>query len=124
MQSLERIIGGSVESIKNIRVANATKAIQTESYMKLEKMKQNYRNLQNDLENALDLGITNTQDVATNVKNINAEELIEKVNNLAQEMLIAAREIKLAVKVHNTLFPSNPQSDLTIDEIDFLEGCL
>lgn len=124
MQSLERIIGGSVESIKNIRVANATKAIQTESYMKLEKMKQNYRNLQNDLENALDLGITNTQDVATNVKNINAEELIEKVNNLAQEMLIAAREIKLAVKVHNTLFPSNPQSDLTTDEIDFLEGCL
>lgn len=124
MQSLERIIGGNVESIKNIRVANATKAIQTESYMNLEKMKQNYRNLQNDLENALDLGITNTQDVATNVKNINAEELIEKVNNLAQEMLIAAREIKLAVKVHNTLFPSNPQSDLTTDEIDFLKGCL
>lgn len=124
MQSLERIIGGNVESIKNIRVANATKAIQTESYMNLEKMKQNYRNLQNDLENALDLGITNTQDVATNVKNINAKELIEKVNNLAQEMLIAAREIKLAVKVHNTLFPSNPQSDLTTDEIDFLEGCL
>lgn len=124
MQSLEEIIGGSVKDIRNIRVANATKAIQTESYMNLEKLKQHYRSIQNDLENALDLGITNTQDVATNVKNINAVELIEKVSALSQEMLIAAREIKLAVQVHNTLFPSNPQNDLTEDEIDFLKGCL
>lgn len=124
MQSFEKIIGGSVESIKNIRVANATKSIQTQSYVNLERLKQEYRLKQNELENTLDLGITNTQDVATNVKNINAEELIRNVNELAQDMLVMAREIKLAVKVHNTLFPNFLQTDLTKEEIDFLDGCL
>lgn len=124
MQSFEKIIGGSVESIKNIRVANATKSIQAQSYMNLEQLKQEYRLKQNKLENVLDLGITNTQDVATNVKNINAEELIRNVNELAQDMLVMAREIKLAVKIHNTLFPNFPQSNLTKEEIDFLDRCL
>ena len=51
MQSFESIIGGSAKQVKDIRVKNATRSIQTQSEMNVAKMVQDYRNMQNDLEN-------------------------------------------------------------------------
>ena len=100
MQSFESIIGGSAKQVKDIRVKNATRSIQTQSEMDVAKMVQDYRNMQNDLENSLDLGITNTTDVATNLKAIDP------------------------VKIHNTLFPNAKVTGLTDDELDFLKDCI
>ena len=124
MQSFESIIGGSAKQVKDIRVKNATRSIQTQSEMDVAKMVQDYRNMQNDLENSLDLGITNTTDVATNLKAINPVEILNKVNTTAQSMAVLARKIKIAVKIHNTLFPNSKVTGLTDDELDFLKDCI
>ena len=124
MQSFESIIGGTAKEVKDIRVKNATRSIQTQSEMDVAKMVQDYRNMQNDLENSLDLGITNTTDVATNLKAINPVDILNKVNTTAQSMAILARKIKIAVKIHNTLFPSAKVIGLTDDELDFLKDCI
>lgn len=124
MQSFESIIGGSAKEVKDIRVKNATRSIQTQSEMDVAKMVQDYRNMQNDLENSLDLGITNTTDVATNLKAINPVEILNKVNSTAQSMAVLARKIKIAVKIHNTLFPTSKVTGLTDDELDFLKDCI
>ena len=124
MQSFESIIGGSAKEVKDIRVKNATRSIQTQSEMNVAKMVQDYRNMQNDLENSLDLGITNTTDVATNLRSIDPVKILNKVNTTAQSMAILARKIKIAVKIHNTLFPGNKVTGLTDDELDFLKDCI
>lgn len=124
MQSFESIIGGSAKQVKDIRVKNATRSIQTQSEMDVAKMVQDYRNMQNDLENSLDLGITNTTDVATNLKAIDPVKILSKVNTTAQSMAVLARKIKIAVKIHNTLFPNAKVTDLTDDELDFLKDCI
>ena len=124
MQSFESIIGGSAKQVKDIRVKNATRSIQTQSEMDVAKMVQDYRNMQNDLENSLDLGITNTTDVATNLKAIDPVKILSKVNTTAQSMAVLARKIKIAVKIHNTLFPNSKVTGLTDDELDFLKDCI
>lgn len=124
MQSFESIIGGSAKQVKDIRIKNATRSIQTQSEMDVAKMVQDYRNMQNDLENSLDLGITNTTDVATNLKSINPVDILNKVNTTAQSMAVLARKIKIAVKIHNTLFPNSKVTGLTDDELDFLKDCI
>lgn len=124
MQSFESIIGGSAKEVKDIRVKNATRSIQTQSEMDVAKMVQDYRNMQNDLENSLDLGITNTTDVATNLKAIDPVKILNKVNTIAQSMAVLARKIKIAVKIHNTLFPTAKVTGLTDDELDFLKDCI
>lgn len=124
MQSFESIIGGSPKEVKDIRVKNATRSIQTQSEMDVAKMVQDYRNMQNDLENSLDLGITNITDVATNLRAINPVEILNKVNTTAQSMAVLARKIKIAVKIHNTLFPGAKVTGLTDDELDFLKDCI
>lgn len=124
MQSFESIIGGSAKQVKDIRVKNATRSIQTQSEMDVAKMVQDYRNMQNDLENSLDLGITNTTDVATNLKAIDPVKILNKVNTTAQSMAVLARKIKIAVKIHNTLFPNAKVPGLTDDELDFLKDCI
>lgn len=124
MQSFESIIGGSAKQVKDIRVKNATRSIQTQSEMDVAKMVQDYRNMQNDLENSLDLGITNTTDVATNLKAIDPVKILNKVNTTAQSMAVLARKIKIAVKIHNTLFPNAKVTSLTDDELDFLKDCI
>lgn len=124
MQSFESIIGGSAKQVKDIRVKNATRSIQTQSEMDVAKMVQDYRNMQNDLENSLDLGITNTTDVATNLKAIDPVKILNKVNTTAQSMAVLARKIKIAVKIHNTLFPDSKVTGLTDDELDFLKDCI
>lgn len=124
MQSFESIIGGSAKQVKDIRVKNATRSIQTQSEMDVAKMVQDYRNMQNDLENSLDLGITNTTDVATNLKAIDPVKILNKVNTTAQSMAVLARKIKIAVKIHNTLFPDAKVTGLIDDELDFLKDCI
>lgn len=124
MQSFESIIGGSAQDVKDIRVKNATRSIKTQSEMNIAKMIQDYRNLQNELEGSLDLGITNTTDVATNLKAIDPVKLLDEVHNTANQMAILARKIKIAVKIHNTLFPNAKVTGLTDDELDFLKECI
>lgn len=122
MKEFKKLIGGSVEDVQNLRVQNCVNSASAESKMEVMNKRKEFRTLQTKLEDLLDLGITNTQDVATNVRNIDPNKFTSELYDLAEQMLIVARQLKLRIKVHNILFPDDKENDISKDEIDFLEG--
>ena len=90
----------------------------------IEKLKIDYANLQNEIENKLDLGPEQTSDLGSNLKNLNTESLFKEIYDKADKLAIIARQIKIRVSIHNTLFPENKMTSLTKEELDFLENCI
>ena len=124
MQTFKNCIGASNESLKNVRVNNAEKSALAQSKIMIEKLKIDYAKLQNEIENKLDLGSEQTSDLGSNLKNLNTESLFKEIYDKADKLAIIARQIKIRVAIHNTLFPENKMTSLTKEELDFLENCL
>ena len=124
MQTFKNCIGASNESIMNVRVSNAEKNALAQSKIMIEKLKIDYANLQNEIENKLDLGMENTTDLGAGLKNLNTESLFEDIYTKADRLAVIARQIKIRVSIHNVLFPDNKMTALTKEELDFLAGCV
>ena len=124
MQTFKNCIGASNESVMNVRVSNAEKNALAQSKIMIEKLKMDYANLQNDIENQLDLGMEQTTDLGASLKNLNAEKLFSDIYSKADKLTVLARQIKVRIAIHNTLFPENKMADLTKEELDFLKGCI
>ena len=124
MQTFKNCIGASNESIMNVRVSNAEKNALAQSKIMIEKLKIDYANLQNEIENKLDLGMEHTTDLGAGLKNLNTESLFEDIYTKADRLAVIARQIKIRVSIHNVLFPDNKMTALTKEELDFLAGCV
>ena len=124
MQTFKNCIGATNESIMSVRVNNAEKSALAQSKIMIEKLKIEYAKIQNEIENKLDLGMENTTDLGSNLKNLNTESLFTDVYSKADSLAIIARQIKIRVSIHNTLFPENKMTSLTKEELDFLENCI
>ena len=124
MQTFKNCIGASNESLKNVRVNNAEKSAIAQSKIMIEKLKIDYANLQNEIENKLDLGTEQTSDLGSNLKNLNTESLFKEIYDKADKLAIIARQIKIRISIHNTLLPENKMTSLTKEELDFLENCI
>ena len=124
MQTFKNCIGASNESVMNVRVSNAEKNALAQSKIMIEKLKMDYANLQNDIENQLDLGMEQTTDLGASLKNLNTEKLFSDSYTKADKLTVLARQIKVRIAIHNTLFPENKMVDLTKEELDFLKGCI
>ena len=124
MQTFKNCIGASNESVMNVRVSNAEKNALAQSKIMIEKLKMDYANLQNDIENQLDLGMEQTTDLGASLKNLNTESLFKDIYAKADNLAVLARQIKIRVSIHNVLFPDNKMTALTKDELDFLAGCV
>lgn len=124
MQTFKNCIGASTESVMNVRVSNAEKNALAQSKIMIEKLKIDYANLQNEIENQLDLGMVNTADLGASLKNLNTESLFKDIYTKADNLAVLARQIKIRVSIHNVLFPDNKMTALTKDELDFLAGCV
>lgn len=124
MQTFKNCIGASNESIMNVRVSNAEKNALAQSKIMIEKLKMDYANIQNEIENKLDLGMEQTTDLGSSLKNLNAESLLKDIYAKADSLAVLARQIKIRVSIHNVLFPDNKMTALTKDELDFLANCL
>lgn len=124
MQTFKNCIGASNEGVMNVRISNAEKNALAQSKIMIEKLKMNYANLQNDIENQLDLGMEQTTDLGASLKNLNTEKLFEDIYTKADKLTVLARQIKVRVAIHNRLFPENKMSDLTKEELDFLDKCI
>ena len=124
MQTFKNCIGASNESVMNVRVNNAEKSTLAQSKIMIEKLKIEYVKIQNEIENKLDLGMENTTDLGSKLKNLNTESLFTDVYSKADSLAIIARQIKIRVAIHNTLFPEDKIASLTKEELDFLENCL
>ena len=124
MQTFKNCIGASDESLKSVRVNNAEKSALAQSKIMIEKLKIDYAKLQNEIENKLDLGSEQTSDLGSNLKNLNTESLFKEIYDKADKLAIIARQIKIRVSIHNTLFPESKMTSLTKEELDFLENCI
>lgn len=124
MQTFKNCIGASNEGVMNVRISNAEKNALAQSKIMIEKLKMDYANLQNDIENQLDLGMEQTTDLGASLKNLNTEKLFADIYTKADKLTVLARQIKVRVAIHNRLFPENKMADLTKDELDFLDKCI
>ena len=123
MDTFKNCIGASNESVMNVRVNNAEKNALAQSKIMIEKLKMDYANIQNEIENKLDLGMEQTTDLGSSLKNLNAESLLKDIYAKADSLAVLARQIKIRVSIHNVLFPDNKMTALTKDELDFLVNC-
>lgn len=124
MKDFRSIIGGDAESVKNLRVQTCIDSVCDESKMEIMNMRKQFRNLQMQRENLLDLGATSTTDIATNVKNVNAQELISKLVKNLDDLAICARRLRLRIAQHNILFPDNKEKQLDREELDFMNDLI
>lgn len=124
MQTFKNCIGSSNESVMSIRVNNAEKSALAQSKIMIEKLKIDYAKIQNEIENKLDLGMEQTTDLGLSLKNLNTESLFTEIYDKADRLAVIARQIKIRVSIHNTLFPENKMTGLSKEELDFLAGCV
>ena len=124
MKDFKSIIGGDADAIKNVRIQNCIDSVSDESKLSIMNMRKEFRSLISERENLLDLGSTSTTDIATNVKNINAQDLIAKLNDNIDKLAVTARRLKLRIAQHNILFPDNKEKDLTDEELSFLKDII
>ncbi len=124
MQTFKNCIGGSNESVMNVRVNNTEKSALAQSKIMIKKLKIDYAKIQNEIENKLDLGMEQTTDLGSSLKNLNTESLFTEIYDKADRLAVIARQIKIRVSIHNTLFPENKMTGLSKEELDFLAGCV
>lgn len=121
MKTFMQIVGATPAQLRETRVKNACKNTAAASAKMIEDKKQAFRNIQNEMENHLDLGINNRNDLAGQLKNHNPEEWVAKLHPMGTELAIAAKELVIAVNLHNLLFPENKVVGLEDDDKEFLK---
>lgn len=122
MKSFDKIIGASAANLRETRVKNVCRNAEAASRAKVEAQKQSFRDKQSKLEDMLDLGATNTQDIATHLKGFDANKFVDSLYPLAVEMATEARIISIMVNVHNMLFPDKKVDNLDEDDLSILAG--
>lgn len=122
MKSFSSIIGANAQTLRETRVKNVVRNTESASRQQVETQKQSFRDKQTKLEDMLDLGATNTQDIATHLKGFNATDFVNRLYPLAIEMACEARTIAIMVNVHNMLFPDNKVEGLDKDDLAILSG--
>lgn len=124
MKSFKAQLSGSSADIRNARVNNFINIIRSQSEQSInlgEDSKQTYRELQIELEGALDIAPGTTVDLMSKLSTIDSHDLMSKVNSIAAKMLKVAEKIELKVILHNTMFPETPVTGLSDAELDFLK---
>ena len=125
MISLKEQLGSETKQINSKRIENFLKLLKAESKRLIEtgtNGKGDFRKHQMKLESLLDVSPTSTTDLSSKLSSINVEELMDKINTAATEMLDSAIIIERRVALHNALFPDDKEEFLSEDELDFLNG--
>lgn len=121
MKAFSQILGATAEQLREIRVANVVRNTASESSNYIGNMKQEFRNLQSQIEDHMDLGATCTTDIASNLKNFNQKEWVEKMYPMCMQLATMAMKIRIAVNVHNQLFPTKPETGLDSTDLSFIK---
>jgi len=121
MKAFSQILGATSEQLREIRVANVVRNTASESSNYIGNMKQDFRNLQSQIEDHMDLGATCTTDIASNLKNFNQKEWVEKMYPMCMQLATMAMKIRIAVNVHNQLFPTKPETGLDATDLNFIK---
>lgn len=85
------------------------------SKSKIESAKQDFRNLQSKIEDHMDLGITSTTDIASNLKNFEPGPWCDDMYKMVGDLALMAADLRIMVNVHNQLFPDEKVEGLSAD---------
>lgn len=120
MKAFKTLIGASAEQLREIRVSNVVRNTASESANYIGDLKQQFRNLQSQIEDHMDLGATCTTDIASNLKNFNQKQWVETMYPMTFDLACLGRKVMIAVNVHNQLFPENKVDNLDADDLTFI----
>lgn len=118
MKSIKEIVGASNKDLKDNRINSALKNMASVSEQKIQAQIVEFRNDKMKFETILDMGDDTTLDIASNIRKIDPIEFTNKVYGEAEDLVIKARTIDIAVSIHNQLFPDNKVKGLDEDDID------
>ena len=118
MKSIKEIVGASNKDLKDNRINSALKNMASVSEQKIQAQIVEFRNDKMKFETILDMGDDTTLDIASNIRKIDPIEFTDKVYGAAEDLVIKARTIDIAVSIHNQLFPDNKVNGLDEDDID------
>lgn len=121
MKDFKSIIGATPELLRENRVKNVVKNASFASRNVIETKLQEFRDLQSKIDAHLDLGITNSQDLASNLRDFDAKKWTEVLYEMIPELAVLAREILIDTSVHNNLFPDNKVNGLDEDDLSFIK---
>lgn len=74
------------------------------------------------LADMLDLGATNTQDIATHLKGFDAQKFVNELYPTVLDMAVKSREVTVLITVHNQLFPDSPVPQLDKDDLSIISS--
>ncbi len=120
LRNFKDIIGASAEALRETRVKNKVRDTAYASKSKIETAKQNFRDLQSKIEDHMDLGITSTTDIASNLKNFEPTPWCDKLYEMTNDLALMAADLRIMVNVHNKLFPDERVEGLSNDDLDFV----
>lgn len=123
MKSFKEQLNGNSKQVRELRVQNFLKMASERSKSLIEvgeNGKCAYRDLQNRLESLLDIMPDSSIDLSSKLSTIDVSKLVENINKTTSDMVNVARIIKRRVAVHNRLFPDDPVTGLTTEELDFI----
>ena len=118
MKSFEQLIGQTGEKALETRVKNVIRNTSAASRTSVENLKQRFRDLQSKLYDHMDLGVKDTTSLVIEMKN--PSEWVNALNKLILDMYVLAKKIKIAVNIHNQLFPTNQVEGLDKDDLEFI----
>ena len=118
MKSIKEIVGASSTDLKDTRINSALKNMASVSEQKIQSQIVEFRANKMKFETILDMGDDTTLDIASNIRKIDPVEFTGKIYEMAEELVVTARTIDIAVSVHNQLFPDNKVKGLDEDDID------
>lgn len=122
LRNFKDIIGASAEALRETRVKNKVRDTAYASKSKIETAKQNFRDLQSKIEDHMDLGITSTTDIASNLKNFEPGPWCDKMYEMVNELALMSAELRIMVNVHNQLFPDERVEGLSEDDLEFVNN--
>lgn len=121
MKDFKSLIGASTKELRETRVKNVVRNTSAASKRKIEDDKQAFRDLQSKIENHMDLGITNTTDLASNLKDFDPSPWCNELYSMSRELALKAVDIKIKVNIHNKLFPDDKVEYLSDADLDFIQ---
>lgn len=125
MDSFEKIIGASPKNVRQMRVNNTVRNTAAASKNKIEKVKQEFRDIQSKIESLLDISILTTDDLGTNLKDFEPVPWCDKLYDLGEKLAIKAMKLKIMINIHNKLFDKDkvePLSDIDLEFINDVTG--
>lgn len=122
LKNFKEIIGASAEALRETRVKNKVRDTAYASKSKIESAKQDFRNLQSKIEDHMDLGITSTTDIASNLKNFEPGPWCDDMYKMVGDLALMAADLRIMVNVHNQLFPDEKVEGLSADDLEFVNN--